>query len=118
MGLIFIFSAQPTLPSAEDEVLDFVIKKAGHVLEYAILSVLWLRALGAGPRSSKRKWVVALTVTGLYALTDEYHQSFVPGRTASLRDVGFDWLGAVLGAWVWRRWLWRVVTAWLDPELT
>lgn len=104
MGVIFWFSAQSGLPSPKDDWLDFVLKKSAHVLEYAALTALWLRALGSERLSWRSRLTIALGVAWLYALTDEYHQSFVPGRSASLRDVGFDWFGAVIAVWGWRRW--------------
>lgn len=60
------------------------------MVEYAILAMLLLRAAG-------RSLEGALAVSLLYALSDELHQSFVPGRTARWADVGFDFVGAVLG---------------------
>ncbi len=77
--------------------LHVVVRKLGHVGEYGILAVLWLRALDPRPRAA----VWAIVLAALYAVTDEVHQSFVPSRTGSPLDVGVDAAGALVGvAWV------------------
>jgi VanZ family protein len=97
MGLIFILSAQPTLPHHPDTLLDLLLKKAAHMIEYGILAFLLWRALsrgrGAPPRSAL---VAAFVVSVLYAASDEYHQSFVPGRNGTPVDVGIDAVGALV----------------------
>jgi VanZ family protein len=116
MGLIFVASSDagsfersssligPTLhwllPSASPETLDrlhHLIRKAAHFTEYAILALLVLRALRMSKpeRSFAKALAVALLVATAYAASDEYHQSFVPGRTAAVGDVLIDSAGAV-----------------------
>jgi VanZ family protein len=78
--------------------IHFLIRKLAHCCEYAILGLLLYHSFE--PRNP-RGWNVrsafgALLVAGLFSLTDEYHQSFVPGRTASLVDSGIDTAGALL----------------------
>ena len=74
------------------------IRKSWHLGEYAILSLLWARALaGPGARWQARHIGGALCVSVLVAIVDESHQAFVPSRGASVTDVGIDTLGAVLG---------------------
>lgn len=93
--LIFWLSSQPHLPGPADQTWDFVIKKLGHITAYAILFGLTFRA----NRSVKQSFIFCV----LYALSDEYHQSFVPGRTPMLRDVGIDIIGMSLAAFfIWR----------------
>ena len=72
----------------------------GHSLGYAMLAVLVLRAL-AGATWSGITTVRSLSTVifcTLYGMSDEWHQSFVPGRTAAWDDVAADLRGAVLGA--------------------
>ncbi len=98
MGVIFYFSAQPDLPHLPDALIDLVIKKLGHMAEYAVLAALAVWALGhSAPPSERRAFLWAVLVAGSYAVTDELHQCFVPGRNAQPLDVGFDVLGACLG---------------------
>lgn len=97
MAVIFVFSSQPKSDIPTFGVWDTLIKKAGHMLEYAILAWLWYRALGR-----LHGWA-AWGITALYAASDEFHQSFTPGRHAQIADVIIDAAGAALGLWVaWR----------------
>jgi len=96
MGVIFYLSAQSQLPTPDEAWLDLLLKKSAHIAVYAILAWLLARALVQEGPVQPRHFRLALFLTVLYALSDELHQSFVPGRTARLLDVGFDTLGALL----------------------
>ncbi len=88
----------PEISSQAVESIHGMIRKAGHVTEYFILGLLLFRAF-RGPSDTPWKWTWAsFAVIGavLWALSDEYHQSFVPTRTGSLTDVGFDAAGGIL----------------------
>src|SRR5690349_2339955 len=83
MGLIFFLSAQPDLNSGLGT-WDLVLRKLAHMTEYALLFVLWRRALpGASP------WAAAAIAIG-YAITDELHQTQVEGRHGAPVDVLVD----------------------------
>lgn len=82
-----------SVPGPGAGVVDFIFKKTGHVILYAILYALIKRALSG---QSNRNYVLAFLICVLYGLSDEIHQSFVPGRSATIMDVGFDALGASL----------------------
>ena len=87
------------------ETVHFLIRKLAHLTEYAILSLFLYHSFE--PRHPEgwhtRTAFAAVIIAGLYSLTDEYHQGFVPGRTASLVDCGIDTAGASLsdGASLW-----------------
>lgn len=98
-GLIFFLSSQPTLPGHEVFNLDFLIKKTGHIFVFGVLFALIYRAGMQNKLSSKTATIVAVLLTVLYAISDEYHQSFVTGRTATVKDVLFDTLGMLI-AWL------------------
>lgn len=98
MGVIFAFSSIPSLESGLLPIWDLVVRKLAHMVEYAILAVLVLRAFSGSPRTALWK-TIALGV--LYALTDELHQSFVSGRAAAISDVLIDGLGVLIGLGVW-----------------
>jgi VanZ family protein len=101
MGLIFFLSSQPKLPRHPDDVVDFIIKKTGHMMEYGILAFLIWRALAMG--GSLSPLVKAFLLSLLYAASDEYHQSFVPGRDGNPFDVCVDAIGALMALiFVWR----------------
>jgi VanZ family protein len=97
MGLIFILSAQPTLPRHPEVLLDLVLKKAGHMVGYGILAFLLWRAFSRGQGAlSRSALAAAFVVSILYAASDEYHQSFVPERNGTPVDVGLDAVGALV----------------------
>ena len=88
--------------------IHFWIRKAGHVTEYAILAGLIARAFRTSSvEFLRRGWFwAALTVAVVYSLSDEFHQSFVPSRGASLHDSMIDSIGGLLGVtivWWWYR---------------
>ena len=87
-GVIFAFSSIPSLNSGLGT-WDYVLRKGAHMTEYAILSVLLVRATGS--------YVWAFTVAVAYAGSDEFHQTFVRGRHGSPVDVGIDAVGALIG---------------------
>ena len=70
----------------------------GHMIEFGVLAVLAYRLLASyGMRARPYIWIAVLLIAAGYGITDEYHQAFVPGRYASMTDVGYDSLGALLG---------------------
>jgi VanZ family protein len=86
--------------------LHAVIRKLGHFSEYFVLAVLVMRALRQEPgeKLHTRQLVFGLGLTALYAASDEFHQTFVPSRTASIADVVLDIFGGICGTlWFYRR---------------
>jgi VanZ family protein len=98
MGLIFFFSAQPSLDSGLGWV-DTLGRKLVHFGEYALLCFLLWRPLRAGT-SSRRAAFLAFAIATLYAATDELHQSFVEGRHGTPVDWAIDTAGAAVAAYV------------------
>jgi VanZ family protein len=96
--VIFAFSAQTNLQGAELSVLDFLIKKCAHMFVYGVLYLLFYRAiqLSSPSKDTAWSWILPLLFCFGYAISDEFHQSLVPGRYASPRDIGYDMLGALL----------------------
>ncbi len=72
-----------------------MLRKAGHMTEFAILGALLLRALG--------RELPAFAAGVAYAVTDEVHQHFVEGRHASALDVALDAIGVAIGILLFRR---------------
>jgi VanZ family protein len=91
-GLIFAFSSVPDLGTGLGG-WDLVLRKLAHMAEYAVLGALLARATGRAGLS------VALGT--LYALSDEAHQAFVPGRVGSPVDVAIDAVGVAFGVVLW-----------------
>ena len=81
----------PDISNATIASVQFFVRKCGHLTEYAILAALLCRALLRSPPS------IAFVIAALYAVLDEFHQSFVPSRTGSRWDVLIDCIGALIG---------------------
>jgi len=92
MGMIFLFSSIPSSELPEFDWADWVIKKGGHALGYGLLAVSYWYAFGMKARHLWLAWVLSVA----YAFSDEFHQSFVPGRHPSVTDVAIDASGAAL----------------------
>ena len=105
--LIFWFSAQPNLRFAQDELLDLVVRKLGHMGVFGILALLVWRGL-AVTTPARPAWAWAAGLSLLYAATDEFHQAFTPGREPTIRDVAIDGLGIAIAVVIARAVLgWR-----------
>ncbi|MGH7852437.1 MAG: VanZ family protein [Candidatus Binatia bacterium] len=117
-ALIFIFSTEafagantsgilapllrhlfPALSAPDIELIHVFIRKLGHFGEYFVLSILVMRAFGQEThnRLSPRQLALGLTLTALYAVSDELHQALVPSRSASIIDVLIDVFGGICG---------------------
>jgi VanZ family protein len=96
MGVIFAFSAQPSLDSGLG-VIDLIGRKLIHFAEYALLCFLWWRAL-ASVTDPRRAALWAFLIASGYAVTDELHQTFVDGRHGNALDWLIDSVGAALVA--------------------
>ncbi len=80
--------------------IHFLIRKLGHLTEYAILAMLLWRGVYRGMNLRMKMsilFLLAWLVAAIFAATDEFHQSFVPSRTASPIDVMIDICGAMIG---------------------
>jgi VanZ family protein len=99
---IFALSSFSKLPSPPEAFTD----KHAHVAAYAILAaaIVWGLTDGAPSRTTWRHAGVAAVLASLYGMTDEWHQSFVPGRDTSIADLAADALGACLAAGGLRAW--------------
>jgi len=94
-AVIFAFSSVPSLGTGLGT-WDLVLRKLAHVAEYAVLGALLVRAL-ARPE-------LAILLGALYAVSDEIHQHFVPGRHGVWYDVLIDTAGVAAGVVAWTRW--------------
>ncbi|HME36225.1 MAG TPA: VanZ family protein [Candidatus Sulfotelmatobacter sp.] len=94
------------------EPLHFLLRKAGHVFGYGLLSILFFRAWRetlpamGNPRWTWRWANISVLGTALVASLDEWHQTFIPSRTGTVRDVVLDTcaaIGAQILVWLWVR---------------
>lgn len=118
MGVIFYLSHQPATASGElsagitgmvlklfsifpiqlpEETLHFFIRKLAHFSAYFILGVLLFYSLHIGQKRQMTHAFIALLLSIMYAVTDEVHQLFIPGRSGEVRDVLIDSMGALTG---------------------
>lgn len=98
MALIFFLSSRSDLPDVLPG-LTFE-DKLQHIAAYLILAILWSRAIARQwtAMDDRKLFLLAVLFTGLYGISDEIHQSFVPGRLADSLDVIADIAGAMVGA--------------------
>lgn len=92
--VIFLFSNRPSIKTVDFFLGDFILKKTAHIMEYGIFSTLIYRALVNYSVDKKRAMLLSVLIAFLYGTTDEFHQSFIYGRTATVRDVLIDTTGA------------------------
>jgi hypothetical protein len=107
MGVFYWLSSLPGTPLPDDPALYSLfywmppsVQNALHVPAYAALAWAWCWALVAWLRVPSARAISACAIASVYGVFDELHQSFVPGRYASLMDVTLDFAGAVLGIWL------------------
>ena len=107
MGVFYWLSSLPGTPLPDDPALYGLfywvppsVQNALHIPAYAALAGAWCWAFGAWLRVPVARAIAACAITSAYGVFDEWHQSFVPGRYASLTDVILNVAGAVLGIWL------------------
>ncbi|MDL1976441.1 MAG: VanZ family protein [Deltaproteobacteria bacterium] len=99
-ALIVFLSSMPDQSFPRDVlVIKQIIYNLAHVPAYGLLAFLWLKSFPETKPGKKHFTVTLLMVAGLvlFAISDEIHQSFVPGRTSSYADIGLDVIGISLG---------------------
>lgn len=92
-AVIFAFSSIPDLGTGLGG-WDLVLRKLAHAAEFAVLGALLVRATGRAG--------LAFGLGVLYALSDEVHQVFVPGRVGAPLDVAIDAIGVAVGIALWQ----------------
>jgi len=103
MGVIFAASSRPQVPY-QGHVPDWL----PHVAVYLVLALLAGRAFGSGGALDLRLTALTFALCVGYGVSDEWHQSFVPGRHPDVWDVFKDAVGALLGVAAYRAWSYRV----------
>lgn len=101
--ILWIF---PNLSEERVAGIHFLLRKVAHFSEYAVLGILAARAFVASANDfiQRHQFQVALLLIVSYALLDEFHQSFVPGRTASIYDSAIDVAGGITALLVFTLW--------------
>jgi len=111
MAAIFYVASlsEPPLPPG-------ISDKPSHSLAYLGLAITIARAFAGGlpARVGRRAAVASVLLTIAYGITDEFHQSFVPGRSAELYDLYADAIGAIIGTAAC--WAWGIISRSPDPS--
>ena len=97
-GFIFFLSNQPFLKSDLPGQWDLILRKIAHISEYAILTWFLIRALREYALTNGQILTLAISISILYAISDEYHQNFILGRYGVLRDVLIDSVGILIAS--------------------
>jgi VanZ family protein len=107
--LLWLF---PEISEEKLALVHFVTRKTAHFLEYALLALLAARAFSTSSQLFfQRRWfLISLLLIVLYALSDEYHQSFVQGRDASIYDSFIDMSGGLAALLLYALWQKRAMT--------
>jgi VanZ family protein len=95
MSVIFALSSISVIPGPRVFFWDFILKKTAHMFEYAILFILVTNALKQWFPNNLNLYLVTFVICISYAISDEYHQSFTPGRSPQPLDVYYDFLGMI-----------------------
>jgi VanZ family protein len=104
MAVIFGFSSIPLNEMPNFGLFDFLVKKGGHAFGYGLLALTFLRGLKGENKDVNSRWFyLAWAMAILYSATDEFHQSFVPGRHPAVTDVMIDALGAAIMLFLFNR---------------
>jgi VanZ family protein len=83
--------------------LEFFMRKSAHVMEYAVLAGLWIVNLQF-TKFKKNSFIISLAMVVLYAASDEWHQTFIAGRTGHAIDVAVDSIGYLIVRLIWIFW--------------
>lgn len=110
MGVIFYLSAKP--PSGTD--IPEWARVVAHFTEYALLASLWAWALR--PELGRRALAVAAVICVVYAVSDEFHQSFVDGRDSDLKDVMVDCIGITTALLLFQARVWPSTRSTQSPS--
>lgn len=98
-----MLSSIPTTPVSKVYWQEFAVKKTAHMVEYGVFSLLIFRGFVNSGFGKKTSFKYSFLISVLYGISDEFHQSFTPGREPTVRDVIFDTIGsALILIYLWR----------------
>ena len=93
----FVSLLAPVVPVQDGDLLTFIVRKAAHFTLYCILGVLIYSAVRHHTPTKKQAVAISIGAVLSYALLDEFHQLFVPGRSGEVRDVLIDTVAGSIG---------------------
>lgn len=95
MMLIFYFSSQPDLKSSLPNLWDLIFRKIAHILEFTVLTYFLIKAFSNYSISKKNILIFSFIIAVGFAISDEFHQTFVSGRCGAIKDVFVDSIGVL-----------------------
>ncbi len=99
-AMIFKFSSGIVPSASQVYWQDFIVKKIGHVILFAVLAILVYRGLIGQGVGRKKAAISAVLISFMYGVSDEVHQMFTQGRESRFRDTLFDGIGASLAMYL------------------
>ena len=100
-AVIFYFSSLPDLKSELPSIWDLVFRKIAHMAEYFVLTYFLIIALLSHKINKKKALIAAALLAVIYAISDEYHQTFILGRSGKSADVLIDSIGVLAMIWLY-----------------
>jgi VanZ family protein len=115
MLAIFVFSSQPATESSlqsavivdfvknttsislSEDILTFIVRKSAHIFMYFVLGILLFNAVRHSRITTKHAIFISIVMAMVYAMSDEIHQTFVPGRSGEIGDVLIDTIASSVG---------------------
>lgn len=97
MSGYFVEPIKPYAPDFTEDILTTLVRKSAHIFMYFVLGILIYLALQGHRFSNIRLIIYSILSAFVYAVTDEIHQMFVPGRSGEVRDIMIDTIGASIG---------------------
>lgn len=100
LSSLFVEPIRPYAPGFTEDIITTLVRKSAHIFMYFVLGILSFNVLRGYNLNQKRVVLYSILFAFLYAITDEIHQMFVPGRSGEVRDVLIDTISAALGVFV------------------
>ena len=100
---VFVEQLRHIAPSVDQQLLTFLVRKGAHIFAYFVLGILIFNALWRVDLSKfkfNRPAMLSIIVCALYAVSDEFHQLFVSGRSGEIRDIIIDSCAATIGVFI------------------
>ena len=102
--MLFIFALSSIPGQAFEPIfINSIIANMAHIPLFGLLAFLWMKAFDNKKVRFNKAIIYTIIITIVYAAFDEFHQSFVPGREASLGDFAMDTLGCIAAIYLYRR---------------
>lgn len=100
LNMVFGLNIKTNTTTGFVKAFRFFLRKSAHLGEYFVLGLLVMNAMKTSQVPAFKGFIISVLICVLYAVSDEIHQYFVPGREAQVSDVLIDSVGALGGIWI------------------